>query len=145
MVGVPHALPKSHSLTQNDEWITGFTDNRMHVYSLLRQATTTLSPLALLSLLKSIESRLGRDHHGLRNGPRPLDLDIIFYGNHSVQTQLLHIPHPRLAERPFVLAPLADLLSQERTGGIAGVDAETREGHWSQHPACQGPELRSGT
>ena len=72
-----------------------------------------------------------------------MDLDIIFYGTHTLLTDLLHIPHPRMAERPFVLAPVADLLCQERTGGVAGVDEEVREGHWSQHPACRGAELRS--
>ena len=71
-------------------------------------ATTALEPAALLRLLKGIEDRLGRKP-GLRFGPRLIDLDIVFHGNGIVETPDLQIPHPRLAERAFVLRPLADI------------------------------------
>lgn len=70
--------------------------------------TTELGPLALLSVLKSIERSLGRQER-VKNGPRELDLDIIGYGSLSLTSPLLQIPHPRLSERRFVLQPLAEL------------------------------------
>ena len=55
-----------------------------------------------------------------RFGPRPIDLDIIFYGRQRIETPTLQVPHPRLRERPFVLAPLADLASRSGTGSLEG-------------------------
>jgi 2-amino-4-hydroxy-6-hydroxymethyldihydropteridine diphosphokinase/dihydropteroate synthase len=71
-------------------------------------------PLALLDRLKSVEKTLGRTEGGVRFGPRPIDLDIIFHkcGTHSCDR--LEVPHPRYHERGFVLAPLADLLKEPR-------------------------------
>lgn len=62
----------------------------------------------MLNELKLIESRLGRVAN-FRNGPRPIDLDILFYDNHVVNQNDLQIPHPRISERNFVLFPLRDL------------------------------------
>ena len=66
-------------------------------------------PLALLDGLKAIEAALGRDFGTRRYGPRPMDLDVIFHGQGSHSCDRLTVPHARYAERPFVLAPLADL------------------------------------
>ena len=71
-------------------------------------AETNLSPQGLLARLKLIEANLGR-RPNFRYGPRLIDLDILFYDDLVLQTPDLTIPHPRLAERAFVLAPLADL------------------------------------
>ena len=71
-------------------------------------ATTDLPPLALLDYLKEIEAQLGRLPN-FRNGPRPIDLDIIFYDDRIIEEERLQIPHPRLRGRGFVLAPLNDL------------------------------------
>lgn len=71
---------------------------------------TLLPPLDLLGLLKRLEVRAGRNLPGEENGPRPLDLDILLYGSERIRLPDLVVPHPRLAERRFVLAPLADLL-----------------------------------
>jgi 2-amino-4-hydroxy-6-hydroxymethyldihydropteridine diphosphokinase len=71
---------------------------------------TRLSPLGLLRLLKELERDAGRDASGERNGPRQLDLDLLLYGDRIVDVPGLIVPHPRMAERRFVLAPLADLL-----------------------------------
>ncbi|KAL3160985.1 hypothetical protein ABBQ38_009375 [Trebouxia sp. C0009 RCD-2024] len=76
-------------------------------------ALTSLQPLELLDALKSVEAAFGRDFAGRRFGPRPLDLDIIFYNNQEVQHDRLSIPHPRWQERDFVKAPLADLFAPE--------------------------------
>jgi 2-amino-4-hydroxy-6-hydroxymethyldihydropteridine diphosphokinase len=68
---------------------------------------TALDPSDLLALLKRVEWQMGR-RPGERWGPRPLDLDILL-ADVVVQTAHLTVPHPGLAERPFVLVPLAEL------------------------------------
>ncbi|MGS2724207.1 2-amino-4-hydroxy-6-hydroxymethyldihydropteridine diphosphokinase [Porticoccus sp. GXU_MW_L64] len=69
---------------------------------------TTLEPLPLLHQLQTIENRQGRVRTE-RWGPRTLDLDILLYGDLSLNTPELQLPHPRMAERNFVLLPLADI------------------------------------
>lgn len=77
------------------------------------QCETNIGPSQLLKLLKSIESEVGRVP-SVRNGPRTLDLDVIFYGNEilnveaSENEEALLVPHPRLSEREFVLQPLSE-------------------------------------
>lgn len=71
-------------------------------------AVTKLNPFELLSFVKSIESDLGRQP-SFRNAPRTIDIDILFYGDQVIETPELTIPHPRLAERAFVLVPLAEI------------------------------------
>lgn len=71
--------------------------------------TTALAPPDLLRAVKEIERAAGREA-GLRWGPRPLDIDLLLYDDLEVNTPALIIPHPRLTERRFVLAPLQDLL-----------------------------------
>ena len=71
------------------------------------QFYTTLPPASLLALLKGFELKLGRT--GPTGAPRPIDIDILFYGSQAVNTADLIIPHPRLAERAFVLIPLAEI------------------------------------
>ncbi len=72
------------------------------------EAQTHLSPRRLLIHLKSIEHRLGRVAT-FQYGPRLIDIDILFFGSQDLNLDGLIIPHPRLAERAFVLAPLAEL------------------------------------
>jgi 2-amino-4-hydroxy-6-hydroxymethyldihydropteridine diphosphokinase len=71
---------------------------------------TSLAPTELLAELKSVEHELGR-RPTRRWGPRPIDLDILFYGSSEMTTPELTIPHPRIGERAFVLGPLADITS----------------------------------
>lgn len=70
---------------------------------------TALSPEPLLDMLKTIEQTAGRDLHGRRWGPRPLDLDILLYGQMQYVSDTLTIPHPGVPERAFVLYPLAEI------------------------------------
>jgi 2-amino-4-hydroxy-6-hydroxymethyldihydropteridine diphosphokinase len=72
------------------------------------EVKTDLSPEALLKTLKRLESQLGRET-GVRNGPRLIDLDILFYDDLVLEGEELIIPHPRMRGRGFVLVPLADL------------------------------------
>ncbi len=74
--------------------------------NLVCQVYTTLTPMELLTLTKGIESKLGRV---VSNAPRPIDIDILFYGDQIIETPGLVIPHPRLVERAFVLIPLAEI------------------------------------
>jgi 2-amino-4-hydroxy-6-hydroxymethyldihydropteridine diphosphokinase len=69
---------------------------------------TALAPDALLRLAKRIEHAQGRAG-GLRYGPRPLDIDILFYDDLILRTPELTLPHPGIAERAFVLLPLAEI------------------------------------
>jgi 2-amino-4-hydroxy-6-hydroxymethyldihydropteridine diphosphokinase len=69
---------------------------------------TKLEPLALLWSLKELEIKLGRQPT-FHYGPRLIDIDMLFYGDRILSTQELILPHPRVAEREFVLRPLADI------------------------------------
>lgn len=75
------------------------------------ELTTTLAPHALLDGLQTIELSAGRERP-YRNAPRALDLDILWFGDQVIDTLTLTVPHPGMAERAFVLRPLADLVPQ---------------------------------
>ncbi|KAJ2712506.1 trifunctional dihydropteroate synthetase [Coemansia spiralis] len=84
---------------------------------------TALEPLALLDALKRIEAEMGRDFAVARNGPRVLDLDILFYDEMVVESERLTIPHALLHERRFQLGPLCDIdrdLMHHRLGKTSG-------------------------
>jgi len=70
---------------------------------------TDLPALDLLARLLAVERALGRERGGPRFGPRTIDLDLLLYGEETIEEPGLIVPHPRLAERPFVLEPLLDL------------------------------------
>lgn len=78
---------------------------------------TTLPPRALLEALLDIESRHGR-RRSVRNAPRTLDLDLLLYGDEVLQDEdRLTLPHPRLQQRAFVLAPLAEIAPETTVPG----------------------------
>jgi 2-amino-4-hydroxy-6-hydroxymethyldihydropteridine diphosphokinase len=70
---------------------------------------TELGPRGLLERLLAVEHELGRTRDGPRYGPRTIDLDLLLYGDRTVDEPGLRVPHPRLRERRFVLEPLCDL------------------------------------
>jgi 2-amino-4-hydroxy-6-hydroxymethyldihydropteridine diphosphokinase len=71
-------------------------------------AHTALPPEEILALAKALELAAGR-RRGLRFGPRPLDIDLLLYGDLESNTPELTLPHPRLRERRFMLEPLAEI------------------------------------
>jgi 2-amino-4-hydroxy-6-hydroxymethyldihydropteridine diphosphokinase len=72
------------------------------------QAKTTLKPMELLEMMQAIEVAMGR-RPGVHYGPRPIDLDILFFDAIQIETRKLSIPHPRIPQRAFVLRPLAEI------------------------------------
>ena len=76
--------------------------------NLVCRVSTGLAPTGLLSLAKGIESRLGRMPE-THDRPRPIDIDVLLYGDEVTGLPDLVIPHPRLVERAFVLVPLAEI------------------------------------
>jgi 2-amino-4-hydroxy-6-hydroxymethyldihydropteridine diphosphokinase len=74
---------------------------------------TTMDPASLLDTLLEIEREMGRIR-GEKFGPRTIDLDILFYGDMIIRTNDLEVPHPRMAERRFVLEPLCELIRDRK-------------------------------
>ncbi|MBI5122529.1 aminodeoxychorismate synthase component I [Candidatus Roizmanbacteria bacterium] len=85
-----------------------YYENQEDFLNTALQGETDLSPEELLIFIKSIEKKLGRQKR-FRNGPREIDIDILFYDDLIFKKENLQIPHPRIQEREFVLKPLMDL------------------------------------
>ena len=96
---------RTSSVYETAPW--GF-DRQPHFLNCIVEVTATIAPRQLLSAVKSIEREMGR-RPGLRYGPRLIDVDILLYGDQTVESPDLQIPHPRLHQRAFVLVPLAEL------------------------------------
>jgi len=77
------------------------------------EATTHLAPAQLLGALRGIESHMGSSKP-FPNGPRLIDLDILLYDDEVIDTPALQVPHPRMLQRNFVLAPLAEIAPELR-------------------------------
>ena len=100
----------------------GFADQRDFLNAAVL-CETQFEPLDLLEFCKSAEARLGRTKT-FPNGPREIDIDIIFYEGRAYSDAVLQIPHPRWSARDFVLAPLADIFDSFETDfccDVAGV------------------------
>ena len=95
------------SIYETEPW--GYTQQPAFLNA-VAAVETTLEPARLLAAVKDIEEGLGR-RPGIRYGPRPIDIDILLYGSRIIrwETPDLQIPHLRLAERAFVLIPLAEV------------------------------------
>ncbi len=82
---------------------------------------TSLPALELLDALLATERAFGRIRDGERWGPRTLDLDLLAYGDDVIDNERLSVPHPRIAERAFVLMPLADIAANAELPGVGRV------------------------
>jgi 2-amino-4-hydroxy-6-hydroxymethyldihydropteridine diphosphokinase len=104
----------------------GVTDQPPFINCAIATATD-LSPPALLARAQAVEAQFGRDRSRERHwGPRTLDIDLIAYDDLRLNTPALTLPHPRLFERGFVLAPLAEIVPDRRVAGIRIQDALAR-------------------
>ena len=104
------ALPQTRLVASSSLYRTaplGYTaqDDFVNAACLLE---TDLAPRALLDRLRAIEEAAGRER-SFRNAPRTLDLDLLLYGGETIAEPGLSVPHPRLHERAFALAPVVEL------------------------------------
>jgi len=99
---------KTSSIYKTDPVLPSGSSPQEYYFNLAARVETGLSPRNLLEQLMKIEEILGRVRRR-KNEPRLIDLDIIYYGRRIIRGRALRIPHPRAAERRFVLKPLCEL------------------------------------
>jgi len=110
-------LLQASPIYETEPW--GFLDQPVFLNQVLK-TDTGLPPLDLLTYLKDLEVQLGRLPN-FRYGPRLIDIDILLYDDLVLSLPGLEIPHPCLAQRAFVLAPLVDLAPELRYPGNASL------------------------
>jgi 2-amino-4-hydroxy-6-hydroxymethyldihydropteridine diphosphokinase len=102
-------LPKSRLSAHSSLFLTAPVDANGDDYvNAVAQIETELSSQDLLDALLSVERSFGRERPFL-NAPRTLDLDLLLYGNETIAMPLLHVPHPRMTQRAFVMIPLLEI------------------------------------
>jgi 2-amino-4-hydroxy-6-hydroxymethyldihydropteridine diphosphokinase len=94
-------------IIETEPW--GF-ESQPRFLNAVAEIDTPLAPRDLLTHLLDVERRLGRERIGPRWGPRTIDLDLLLYGQETIDEPGLVVPHPRLTEREFALRPLAELV-----------------------------------
>ena len=103
------ALPDTTLLRRSSAWRTAPIDSSGDDYvNAVACIDTPLAATDLLAALHALELAHGRERPH-RNAPRTLDLDILLYGDEQIDLPALHVPHPRMGERAFVLAPLLEI------------------------------------
>jgi 2-amino-4-hydroxy-6-hydroxymethyldihydropteridine diphosphokinase len=102
---LPESTLMAHSLSYRTAPIDSSGDDYINAVACL---DTALPAHELLAALFGIEQAHGRERP-YRNAPRTLDLDILLYGDQQIDLPSLHVPHPRMQERAFVLAPLLEI------------------------------------
>ena len=85
-----------------------YFENQQNFLNTVLRGFTDLEPRKLLQFTKTVQQEVGRVER-FRNGPREIDIDVLFYDNKVYKDEELEIPHPRLQERDFVLQPFADI------------------------------------
>ncbi|MDG7008282.1 MAG: 2-amino-4-hydroxy-6-hydroxymethyldihydropteridine diphosphokinase [Nitrososphaerota archaeon] len=105
MVGRQMSLIKMSSVYETEPM---YYESQSWFLNCVASVETNLEPRELLERLQAIEREMGRQR-SKRYGPRYIDLDILFYGDEIVSEPGLEIPHPKIAERPFVLVPLNEI------------------------------------
>jgi 2-amino-4-hydroxy-6-hydroxymethyldihydropteridine diphosphokinase len=116
------------TLIETEPW--GYGDQPLFLNA-VAELETLLTARQLLDHLLDVERRLGRERVGPRWGPRTIDLDLLLYGDETIDEPALVVPHPRLKGRDFVLRPLAELVPTLKIPGdgtvrdaLAGLSSE---------------------
>jgi 2-amino-4-hydroxy-6-hydroxymethyldihydropteridine diphosphokinase len=94
----------------------GYVDQDLFLNMVIK-VQTSLSALELLDLCLKIEVELGRKRE-IKWGPRTIDLDILTFNQENIESEKLHVPHPRMLERAFVLVPLVEIDENLRLPGV---------------------------
>lgn len=102
----------------------GYTEQD-YFFNTVAAINTSLDPRQLLAKMQQIEDRLGRVRV-IRWGPRTVDLDLLLYGDETIATPELEVPHPRMHQRAFVMVPLADLDPRLVVNGERAADLARR-------------------
>lgn len=108
------AIVACSSVYETEPW--GYADQPLFL-NLCCGLDTALGPEALHAALKAAEQRLGRTST-VRWGPRLIDIDLLTYDDLRIATPTLTVPHPRIAQRAFVLLPLAEIAPDLRIAGL---------------------------
>ena len=102
------------SIAESEPW--GY-EHQPRFLNAVAELETVLAPRQLLDHLLDVERRLGRERIGPRWGPRTIDLDLLLYGDETIDEPGLIVPHPYLLQRRFVLEPLAELIPEQKIPG----------------------------
>ena len=117
------ALPQSQLILQSSLWRTAPVGPPQPDYcNAVAAILTTLPALVLLHALQRTEKELGRAPSTVRWGPRRIDLDLLVYGQETLQLDELQLPHAQIAHRAFVLAPLCEIAPQLHIPGLGVVE-----------------------
>jgi 2-amino-4-hydroxy-6-hydroxymethyldihydropteridine diphosphokinase len=108
------------TIVETEPW--GY-ENQPRFLNAVAEVETPLTARQLLTHLLDVEARLGRERVGPKWGPRTIDLDLLLYGAETIDEPGLQVPHPQLAQRLFVLEPLADLAPALEVPGLGTVQA----------------------
>ncbi|WP_034295385.1 2-amino-4-hydroxy-6-hydroxymethyldihydropteridine diphosphokinase [Herbaspirillum sp. RV1423] len=114
---LPHTTLRARSQLYRSAPIDAGGDDYVNAVA---QIATSLAPHDLLAALQAIELAHGRERP-YRNAPRTLDLDILLYGDQRIADDRLTVPHPRMAQRAFVLIPLMEIAPDAVVPGLGAV------------------------
>ena len=106
------------TVIETEPW--GYADQPLFLNA-VAELETPLSARQLLDHLLDVERRLGRERIGAQWGPRTIDLDLLLYGDETIDEPGLVVPHPHLGEREVVLRPLAELVPTRKIPGSGTV------------------------
>ncbi|MCK5566707.1 MAG: 2-amino-4-hydroxy-6-hydroxymethyldihydropteridine diphosphokinase [Actinomycetia bacterium] len=96
-----------------------YVKDQKSFYNLTAKASieSSMGPFELLGSIKRIEYDLDRKKGGTRYGPRSIDIDILYFGDEKIESEILEIPHPKIGERKFVLLPLSEIAPDIKISG----------------------------
>ena len=103
----PHIWVTNSSFIYESEPMYNLNQDKF--YNMVIEIETNLLPIELLDYIKQIELNLGRKNTNIKNLPRIIDIDILVFKNLKINSEILTVPHPLIAERKFVIKPWNDI------------------------------------